>query len=100
MSDRHIQRYRSPAQRPSYANATISTGIATTEDILVKPINYPAREGDQIRLLALRRDQYTCQRCGTSTPPFQVHHRQPKHRGGLDTLNNLTTRCPECHQKE
>ncbi len=47
-----------------------------------------------------KRDGYKCRRCGRkSTPENRLHacHIDPK---GPDTLDNLATKCEECHSKE
>jgi RNA-directed DNA polymerase len=99
MSDRQIRRYWVNWQRPTYAHTRIQTDLARPEPILVEPITYPARDEDQLRLIALRRDNYTCQRCHTTVPPFQVHHIIARHDGGSNTLDNYITLCASCHQE-
>jgi group II intron reverse transcriptase/maturase len=99
MSDRPIRRYWVNWQRPSYIQGGITTTIDDLEESLVKPVSYPAQEQDQTRLIALRRDGYTCQHCQTNRDKLQVHHLEPKHRGGDNALDNLTTLCQHCHRK-
>jgi RNA-directed DNA polymerase len=99
MSDRQIRRYWVNWQRPTYAETRMQTEIPTPEPIFVEPISYPARDEDQQRLLALRRDNYTCQRCQTIIAPFQVHHIIARHLGGSNTLDNYITLCRACHQE-
>jgi hypothetical protein len=50
-----------------------------------------------------RRDNFRCQECGVYGPgkiELQVHHIIPRGRGGSDGLNNLTTLCKTCHEKQ
>jgi RNA-directed DNA polymerase len=99
MSDRPIRRYWVNWHRPTYAEGGVSTDIETHPDSLVEPVSYPARERDQMRLIALRRDNYTCQHCRTTRTNLRVHHIVPKKKGGTDDLDNLITLCHQCHCK-
>lgn len=99
MSERQIRRYWVNWQRPTYAATGMQTEIPTPEAIFVEPISYPARDEDQQRLLALRRDNYTCQRCQTIIAPFQVHHIIARQLGGSNTLDNYITLCRAWHQE-
>lgn len=58
----------------------------------------------QMRELVLKRDDYTCQRCGASNHPNQptdvvltVHHIVGIAAGGLNMMTNLITLCNHCH---
>ena len=55
---------------------------------------------NDLRTLVLRRDNYTCKRCGKKFPPenLHVHHIIPKKIGGTDALENLETLCEDCHR--
>lgn len=65
----------------------------------------------RIRDTVRQRDEYRCQVCGTleGTRQHDVHHKVPFRkfrdeagrvlREKANELNNLTTLCPECHQK-
>jgi RNA-directed DNA polymerase len=97
MSDRPIRRYWVNWKRPTYADDGILTGIEDHAESLVEPVSYPAKEGDQIRLVVLRRDNYTCQHCRTTGTRLYVHHIVPKGKGGTDDLDNLVTLCHSCH---
>ncbi|WP_156193436.1 HNH endonuclease [Corynebacterium kalinowskii] len=50
-----------------------------------------------LRLKILRRDRYTCQRCGTKAGPFEVDHITAVAFGGTDDESNLQTLCSRCH---
>lgn len=47
-----------------------------------------------------RRDNYTCQYCGTRTNHLTVDHIVPRHRGGEHSWVNLVTACPRCNLKK
>lgn len=44
-----------------------------------------------------RRDHFTCQYCGKSTPYLTVDHVFPKHLGGTHDWTNLVTACSSCN---
>jgi len=50
----------------------------------------------RLRLAALSRDGWRCQRCG-NPGRLEVHHRVEANRGGGDDLENLVTVCRGCH---
>ena len=53
-----------------------------------------------IRLDVLKRDKYTCQRCGlVGDSKFHVHHIMKRIEGGTDHYDNLIVVCPGCHKK-
>lgn len=97
MSDRQIRRYWVNWHRPTYADGGIPTDIEDNPDSLVEPVSYPAKERDQMRLIALRRDRYTCQHCRATKTDLRVHHIVPKEEGGTDDPDNLITLCHQCH---
>jgi RNA-directed DNA polymerase len=99
MADRPIRRYWVNWQSPTYAEADISTTIEDCADCLVEPVSYPAEEQDQLRLLALRRDNNTCQYCGATGTNLHAHHVVPRKQGGSNNLNNLVTLCAQCHSE-
>jgi 5-methylcytosine-specific restriction endonuclease McrA len=45
----------------------------------------------------LRRDNYTCQYCGTRTGNLTIDHVYPKHLGGEHSWENLVTACSVCN---
>jgi len=49
-------------------------------------------------LRALRRDDFTCQLCG-SHRSLEVHHIRRRSRGGEDSPSNLLTVCHDCHAR-
>ncbi|RKY98718.1 MAG: HNH endonuclease [Candidatus Hydrothermota bacterium] len=48
----------------------------------------------------LRRDNYTCQYCGTREGPMTVDHVIPKRLGGRDEWANLVCACFRCNNKK
>ena len=99
MSDRPIRRYWVNWNRPTYAESNVSTDVEGHPDSLIEPVSYPAKEGDEIRLIVLRRDRYTCQCCRTTRTNLRVHHVVSKKKGGTDDPDNLITLCHQCHGK-
>lgn len=61
---------------------------------------------DARRKTTYRRDDWTCQHCGTQSGPhasndgvrLHAHHVTPRSEGGSNDLGNLITLCEECHQ--
>lgn len=54
------------------------------------------KQWDQLRLQALQRDQYECQKC-TKKVGLLIHHKISRSEGGLNVLGNLVTLCRKCH---
>jgi len=54
-------------------------------------------EWRQLRLLVLRRDNYTCTYCGSQREPLHCDHIIPVARNGITELSNLTTACAACN---
>ncbi|GAB4211765.1 MAG: hypothetical protein OHK0022_46710 [Roseiflexaceae bacterium] len=50
------------------------------------------------RLAVLKRDNYRCTNCG-STTDLHIHHKNPRRKGGKDEMDNLQTLCADCHRK-
>ncbi len=47
-----------------------------------------------------RRDNYTCQYCGSKTPHLTIDHVIPRHRGGDYSWSNLVSACASCNTKK
>lgn len=47
-----------------------------------------------------RRDNHTCQYCGSRSSRLTIDHVQPRHRGGDHTWHNLATACADCNLKK
>jgi len=57
----------------------------------------------KIRWEVLKRDNYTCKKCGKSPSSdhkvqLEVDHKVPVSKGGLDEVDNLQTLCWDCNQ--
>lgn len=55
--------------------------------------------GSKVRFEIFKRDLFTCQYCGRSTPEveLQIDHIIPQAKGGGDDVDNLITSCSECN---
>lgn len=47
-----------------------------------------------------RRDNYTCQYCGTKTSHLTIDHVNPRHLGGTHTWENVVAACPACNHNK
>lgn len=47
-----------------------------------------------------RRDNYTCQYCGTRLMRLTIDHLIPRHRGGEHSWANLVAACPSCNLRK
>jgi len=54
-------------------------------------------EGKSFREKVLKRDNYTCQICG-SKENLEAHHIIPRSRGGANLVENGITLCRDCHK--
>lgn len=71
-----------------------------------KSIGANRKSQPNTRDVALKRDDYTCQRCGCevekghreSQRSAEVHHLVPRAAGGPDAPENLVTLCLRCHK--
>lgn len=57
------------------------------------------RLDENIRIAVIKRDHNTCMMCGRKDGVKEAHHIRPKRLYGPDTLKNLITLCPTCHDK-
>jgi len=53
---------------------------------------------NQIRLHVLKRDNYTCVKCGKNGGKLYVHHKTYK-RWSNENINDLVTLCYNCHEE-
>ena len=53
----------------------------------------------ELRELTLKRDGYKCRQCG-ATSNLEVCHIISLSRGGSSILDNLITKCHQCHAKD
>lgn len=64
---------------------------------------YP-NDWDQRRKIVYKRDNYTCQACGSRGGPYgdlqlHAHHVTPISQGGTHDYTNLATVCHRCHEQ-
>lgn len=68
---------------------------------------YNTSEWKQLRQACLKRDNYTCQKCGKTGKEYTgfrdknkliAHHIMERKNGGKDELKNLETLCQNCHR--
>lgn len=68
-----------------------------------KPYNWQYQKSNRldenIRKAVILRDGCKCQECGRGNTILEVHHIRPRRLDGPNTLENLITLCPKCHQK-
>lgn len=57
------------------------------------------RLDENLRKATILRDGCRCQECGKSNCMLEVHHIRARKYGGANTIGNLITLCPSCHQK-
>lgn len=62
--------------------------------------NVSLQEWYRARARALVRDDFICQKCGSSTSRMNVHHKIKRRDGGSHDIKNLITLCGSCHAKE
>lgn len=68
---------------------------------LVKYIKIPRKEIPLTKRNILKRDDYTCQYCGSRDyNQLTVDHVIPKVLGGKDTWENMVTACVSCNNKK
>lgn len=55
---------------------------------------------NSLRFKVFSRDRFTCVYCGRSAPHviLECDHKEPKSKGGPDTLENLVTSCKDCNR--
>lgn len=53
----------------------------------------------EVRERILRRDNWTCQKCGQKISKLHVHHIIKRKEARVDTDDNLITVCHKCHKK-
>ncbi|MCM3652537.1 RNA-guided endonuclease IscB [Metabacillus litoralis] len=57
------------------------------------------RLDENLRKATLMRDTFTCQDCGKRDGRLEVHHIIPRRVKGSDSIHNLITLCPSCHEQ-
>jgi hypothetical protein len=95
------KRYRNKCPEPPKAMHHSRNDYVFSDFTIVDP-NGGTKLSPNYRDQILMRDQYACQWCGISSSKkdMEVHHIQPRSRGGKDTTSNLVTLCFQCHLRE
>ncbi len=56
------------------------------------------RLDENLRIATLKRDYFTCQKCGKTDGQLEAHHITPRRLRGADSIFNLITLCSNCHE--
>lgn len=67
---------------------------------LERMIRRPRPQVKLTRKEVFRRDQYTCQYCGTSNKDLTIDHVVPRHLGGEHIWENVVTACSGCNHRK
>jgi len=65
---------------------------------LAVPVRRPRPKVKLTKREVFRRDNYTCQYCGQTSPRLTVDHIVPRFRGGEYSWENLVAACPQCNR--
>jgi 5-methylcytosine-specific restriction endonuclease McrA len=80
---------------------TVSQSIPRPSIIrLEKMIRRPRPRVKLTKREVLRRDEYTCQYCGTHTVHLTIDHVIPRRLGGQHEWSNLVAACPTCNHRK
>jgi 5-methylcytosine-specific restriction endonuclease McrA len=63
-------------------------------------VHKPRAKVKLTRREVFRRDNYTCQYCGSTNRDLTIDHINPKHLGGLHSWLNVVTACAYCNHKK
>lgn len=63
-------------------------------------IHRPRPKVKMTRKEIFRRDNYTCQYCGSSTRTLTIDHVVPRHLNGPHTWENVVTACSTCNHEK
>ncbi len=63
-------------------------------------IHRPRPKVKMTRKEIFRRDNYTCQYCGSTTRTLTIDHIQPRHLNGPHTWENVVTACSACNHEK
>ena len=64
-----------------------------------KQIRLKGKKYKKLQYAVLRRDDFTCQKCGCYTVSAP-HHIKKTSQGGSDIMENMIAICLKCHEKE
>ncbi len=63
-------------------------------------VKRPHSERKLTRIEVLRRDQFTCQYCGTETRELTLDHVIPRHKKGKHIWENVVSACSQCNSRK
>lgn len=63
-------------------------------------IRVPFKKIELSRKNILRRDNFKCQYCSSTSQPLTLDHIIPRSRGGADTWENLVAACVRCNNRK
>jgi 5-methylcytosine-specific restriction endonuclease McrA len=63
-------------------------------------VHKPRARVKMTRKEVFRRDNFTCQYCGSQSRDLTIDHIKPKHLGGEHTWDNMVTACSYCNHKK
>lgn len=63
-------------------------------------VHKPRTKVKLTRREVFRRDDYTCQYCGSTSRDLTIDHVKPKHLGGKHCWTNVVTACAYCNHKK
>lgn len=63
-------------------------------------VKRPHSERKLTRIEVLRRDQFTCQYCGTETRELTLDHVIPRHKRGKHIWENVVSACSQCNSRK
>ena len=102
LADIPLKPYRYRKQQNPYLNAEEVLQVMPEETPILDPhiVNLPphALNWEHQRQRALKRDNWCCTECATTTY-LDVHHIKARQHGGTDRLDNLRTLCRDCHAR-
>ena len=67
---------------------------------LQRMVNRPRPIVRLTRREVFRRDNYTCQYCGTQSRSLTLDHVVPRYRGGQHTWENVVSACAACNRRK
>lgn len=99
--DNHVDPQWDRDARQHSGHTTTVDSVQTKASIYISTFEKQAYlkspEWNTLRKSILRRDNYTCQGCGITNVPLEVHHLHYRNFG-MEKHSDLVAVCRECHQ--
>jgi 5-methylcytosine-specific restriction endonuclease McrA len=94
-------RVESIADRDGHRIRTVSTSVPCPSVVRVdRYVRRPRTDVLLSRRNIIKRDNHTCQYCGTRGGPMTVDHIIPRTMGGTDRWSNLVCACMKCNNRK